>query len=226
MKKVSIWQILFILLFYITCAALFQWVSGDLLWVEGLIFNSSILIMCLIVVLGLYFKSPALLAERFRKTGTGGEKKWDIAIVNILKFLWLAWFFMIPIDKRYGYSPVFLPFVKIIGGVFLIISIILITNTFFTNAFLSPLVRTQETQKVITSGAYKIVRHPMYLGLFLLFLSSSLMCGSICGILITILSMIVLVIRINGEEKMLINELVGYAEYKKKTKYRLIPLMW
>lgn len=226
MQKASLLQVTSVFLGYLAFAALFQWLSGDLLWMEGLIFTVSILLMCFIVVIGLYFKNPALLAERFRKQGTGGEKKWDIAIVVILKLVFFAWLLILPIDKRFALSPVFPLWLRILGGVGLLKAVVILIATFFTNAYLSPLVRMQEKQKVVTGGVYKFVRHPMYLGLFAMFLSAAILCGSLWGMAVSLLSLAVLVIRIRGEEKMLEIDLDGYEAYQEKTRYRLIPFVW
>ncbi len=226
MKKVSVPQVLSVFAGYIAFAALFQWLSGDWLWTEGLIFTGSVLAMCFIVVIGLYLKNPALLAERFRKTGTGGEKAWDVAIVALLKLVFFVWLLVLPLDKRFGWSPGFPLWLKALGGIGLLKAIILLIATFFTNAYLSPLVRMQEKQAVITGGVYRIVRHPMYLGLFMMFLSAAIFCGSVWGAVISLISFCILAIRIKGEEAMLVHELDGYRAYQSRTKYKLIPFVW
>ncbi len=226
MKKVSIPQVLSVFAGYMAFAALFQWLSDDWMWKEGLIFTTSVLLMCFVVVIGLYLKNPTLLAERFRKTGTGGEGAWDVAIVVLLKLVFFVWLLVLPLDKRFGWSPEFALWLKVLGGIGLMKAIILLIATFFTNAYLSPLVRMQEKQMVITGGVYRIVRHPMYLGLFLMFLSAAILCGSIWGALISLISFIILAIRVKGEEAMLVHELDGYEAYKSETKWKLIPFVW
>ncbi len=226
MKKVSIPQMLSVFAGYAAFALLMQWLSGDWLWTEGLIFTGSVLLMCFIVVIGLYHRNPALLAERFRKTGTGGEKPWDIAVVALLKLVFFVWLLVLPLDKRFGWSAPFPLWLKVLGGIGLLASVILLIATFFTNAYLSPLVRMQEKQTVITGGVYRIVRHPMYLGLLAMFLFAAILCGSIWGIVLAVIAGIVLAIRIHGEEAMLADELDGYAAYQRSTKYRLLPFIW
>lgn len=226
MKKVSVAKVLSVFIGYLVFAVLFQWLSGDFLWPGGLIFTGSTLLMCFIVVTGLYRKNPALLAERFRKTGTGGEKPWDVAIVILLQSVFFVWLLILPLDHRFGLSPAFPLPLTIAGGTVLLISIVILIATFFTNAFLSPLVRMQERQQVITGGVYRLVRHPMYFGLFLMFLSGAVLCGSLWGIAIAVLSAVILAVRITGEEKMLLEELDGYQAYREKTQYRLIPFVW
>jgi len=96
------------------------------------------------------------------------------------------------------------------------------------NAFISPLVRIQSErdQKVVSTGVYGFVRHPLYLGGMLLFFGAPLLLGSLYGFIIGAYLSILFVVRIMGEEKMLLDDLEGYAAYTKKVKYRLIPYVW
>jgi protein-S-isoprenylcysteine O-methyltransferase Ste14 len=93
---------------------------------------------------------------------------------------------------------------------------------------MSSLVRIQaeRKQRVISTGVYGFVRHPLYLGCVLMMFGAPLLLGSISGLIISVIAVVVLVIRIMGEEKMLVNELEGYEDYKKKVTYRLIPFVW
>jgi protein-S-isoprenylcysteine O-methyltransferase Ste14 len=96
------------------------------------------------------------------------------------------------------------------------------------NTFMSSLVRiqTDRKQRVISTGVYGFVRHPLYLGCVLMMFGAPLLLGSIFGLSISVLTVFVLAARIMGEEKMLVNELEGYEDYKKKVTYRLIPFVW
>ena len=99
---------------------------------------------------------------------------------------------------------------------------------FVDNTFLSPLVRAQTERKhrVITSGVYAFVRHPMYLGAVLMFFGGALLMASAYGTLVGIVITLMLAGRIVGEEHLMLQELEGYAEYKRKVKYRLVPFIW
>lgn len=94
------------------------------------------------------------------------------------------------------------------------------------NSYLSRIVEVQEGQKVIDSGLYGIIRHPMYIATITMFLSMPLVLGSFYGFLIFLLYPLVIVIRINKEEELLERELSGYVAYKKKVRYRLLPFIW
>jgi protein-S-isoprenylcysteine O-methyltransferase Ste14 len=96
------------------------------------------------------------------------------------------------------------------------------------NTYLSTLVRIQAErgQRVISTGVYGFVRHPLYLGCLLMLFGAPLLLGSVCGLLIAAVSLVGLVGRILGEERTLLNELDGYEEYRQKVKYRLLPFVW
>jgi protein-S-isoprenylcysteine O-methyltransferase Ste14 len=134
-----------------------------------------------------------------------------------------------PLDaKRFGWSPTFPLWLKIIGGLLLILSIYFIFMTTVENTYLSTRVRIQSDRKqqVISTGVYGFVRHPLYLGYLLLIIGGPLLLGSISGLIFGLLGIITIVARIFGEETMLLDELEDYEEYKQKVKYRLIPFIW
>jgi protein-S-isoprenylcysteine O-methyltransferase Ste14 len=204
-------------------------VSGNWSWVEGWIFSLWFDAMVLSNYIYLYRYDPALLAERSKAPGSDNQKKWDKVLLTGAYLMALAWFILMPLDaKRFGWSPVFPVWLKVFGGVVLLPAFYLIYRATIENTFLSTMVRIQTDRKqhVISTGVYGFVRHPMYLGMLLMLLGAPLMLGSIFGVIIGLIALIVLAGRIIGEEKMLVNELEGYEEYKKKVKYRLIPFVW
>jgi protein-S-isoprenylcysteine O-methyltransferase Ste14 len=94
------------------------------------------------------------------------------------------------------------------------------------NTYLSRSIKVEEGQKVVSTGLYKVVRHPMYTATIIVFLSMPLILGSLISFFIFLLYPILIVVRIIGEERLLEKELEGYSEYKNKVKYRLIPFVW
>jgi len=210
-------------------AVLILVLSGDWRWVEGWIFDIWYIALCATAIIYLYLKDPALLAERYRQPGTANQRGWDRYIVYGLALGFVLWIVIMPLDaKRYGWSPDFPLWLKILGGIVLIVSSFLFFRAYADNTFVSPLVRIQaeRKQRVVSTGVYGFVRHPMYLGGILLFLGAPMLLSSMCGILIGVLVSCLLVARIIGEERMLVKELEGYADYIKKVKYRLIPFIW
>ncbi len=209
--------------------AVILFLSGDWLWLEGWIFSLWFDAMVLSNMIYLYWKDPALLAERSKAPGSDNQKQWDkYLIIGI--YLWaLVWFIIMPLDaKRFGWSPLFPVWLKVLGGVALLPALYLIYQATVENTYLSTLVRIQTDRKqhVISTGVYGFVRHPLYLGCLLMTLGAPLLLGSLYGFIIGFIGVIAVVGRIIGEENMLVNELEGYEEYKKKVTYRLVPFVW
>ncbi len=228
-KKVSVVQFLFTFLYILVFPALLLFLSGNWLWIEGWIFSIWFLSLCYTAIIYLYIKNPALLAERYRKPGTGNQKKWDVYVVIGLVVGFISWIVIMPLDaKRFNWTSNFPLYLKIIGSVLLCISFFLFIRSYTDNNFLSPLVRiqTERKQEIVSTGVYAIVRHPMYLGATCLFIGTPLLLGSVIGLNIGLLLILLLAGRIFGEEKALTNELKGYADYTLKVKYRLIPFVW
>ncbi len=209
--------------------ALILVLSGNWLWIEGWVFSGWFIALCTITIIYLYRHDPSLLAERFKKPGSGNQKGWDRFMVYGIVLIFILWIVIIPLDaERYKWSLVFPVWVKIIGILGLLFSSFLFYRSYTDNPYLSALVRIQTERKhqVIFSGVYRWVRHPMYLGGILLFICAPSLLNSLYGILIAILFAFLLVARILGEEKLLTTELEGYAEYRKGVKYRIIPYIW
>ena len=226
MRKLQVLgSLLFILLFPVLLLEL----SGDLSWREGWIFSIWFIVLCYSTILYLYRMDPALLEERFKQPGTSNEKGWDKDVVAGLVVGFTLWIIIMPLDvKRYGWSQAPPEWLQVIGIVMLVGSYYLFFRSYAENTFLSPLVRIQEErkQKVVSTGVYGFVRHPMYLGAVLMLIGAPLLMGSTYGIIIGIAVTLLLMGRIIGEEKMLSKELAGYVEYKEKVRYRLFPYIW
>ena len=227
--KITPGQVVYWMVFMLTVPALVLFLSGDWAWPEGWLFGAWYVIMGTSIMIYLYYENPALLAERFRRPGTGGEKKWDKYFLLAMGLAFLAWLVIMPLDaKRYGWTAGFPAWLKALGGIGLLVSLFFLYRAFTDNPFLSPLIRIQRERghRVITTGVYSFVRHPMYLGAILMFVGAPMLPGSLCGIVVGALTSLLLAFRAIGEEKMLVKELEGYADYTGKVKYRLIPHVW
>lgn len=222
-------RVIYTMAVILTIPAMILLLSGDWLWIEGWVFGIWYIGLSLVTLTYLYRHNPALLAERFRRPGTGGEKKWDQYVITAIGLAFLAWIIIMPLDaKRYGWTVGFPVWLKALGVIGLSVSAFLLYRAFTDNPFLSPLVRIQKERnhRVISTGVYGFVRHPMYLGAILLMLGTPMLLGSRYGMVVGMIMSLLLVLRIVGEEKMLAEELEGYTEYQKKVKYRLIPYIW
>jgi len=220
MEKKIAFAFLYILLF----PALLFIFSGNFYWTEGWVFSLWFLLLCYATILYLYRKDPALLEERYRQPGTGNQEGWDRFVVYGLLSGFITWIVIMPLDaQRFGWSPVFPAWVKVPGIAGLAGSFFLFFRSYTDNTFLSPLVRIQQDrrQHVVSTGVYGFVRHPMYLGGILMFVSAPLLLGSVFGILAGLALTILLMARIRGEERLLVRDLHGYQEYTQIVRYRL-----
>ena len=183
--------------------------------------------MVTISVFGLYFsiKDPALMNRR-TQAGPGAEQSTlqkivaSIAITSLLSV-----FIVCGLDHRFGWSHM-PPIVSWVGDGLEVLSFIMFYWVFKENSFGASSIRVEESQKVISTGPYAIVRHPMYVGTVVMVIGIALGLGSWWALLFLVLQMFVLAIRILDEEKTLENELMGYKEYELKVHYRLLPYLW
>lgn len=222
-------RIILTILYLLIFPFLLLFLSGDWYWAEGWIFSIWFILMCSITIIYLYRKDPELLIERYKKPGDANQKTWDKYVVIGIVIGFLAWIIIMPLDaKRFDWSGPFPIYLEIMGAILLLFSFFFFFRSYTDNTYLSPLIRIQSDRKqqVITKGVYAFVRHPMYLGGILLFFGTPLLLGSCFGMAIGLLMTILLAFRTLGEEKMMLQELEGYADYKKMVRYRFFPFIW
>jgi len=209
-------------------AVLLLWLSGDWRWVEGWIFAVWWVSFFAVMFLWLGYKDPALLAERMRLPGTGGESRADMAILIGIKVCGLAWIVVPSLDLRFGWTPRLPLWSEVCGGVLLLGGSFPCLRALTDNTYASQLVRIQSErgQHVIDTGVYGFVRHPMYLGASLWFPGGALLLGSVCGLLAAVAIVGLIILRIFGEDKLLTRDLEGYRAYREKVRYRLMPHFW
>ena len=189
---------------------------------NGWLFMGLLFIPMFIAGIVMMIKSPELLKKRLNAKEKESKQKEIIAFSGLM---FLAGF--ITCGLNYRYSWIMLPnSVVIISSVIFIIAYILYAEVLRENVYLSRIIEVQENQKVIDTGLYGIVRHPMYAATVLLFLSMPLVLGSIISFVIFLLYPFIIAKRIKNEEGVLEKELEGYSEYKKKVKYKMIPFIW
>ena len=186
------------------------------------LFIGLLFIPMLLLGIVLAMKSQDLLEKRLNSK----EKESEQSVVVILSLImFLGGFIVSALDFRFGWSK--MPIVVVIvAAAILLISYGLYAEVMRENAYLSRTVEIQEEQKVVDTGLYGIVRHPMYSVTTLLFLSIPLVLGSWIGFIIFLAYPMILVKRIKNEEKVLEEGLQGYKEYKEKVRYRMIPFVW
>jgi protein-S-isoprenylcysteine O-methyltransferase Ste14 len=203
--------------------------SGDWHWTEGWVFSIIFCSLSFATLVYLYVKDPALLNERFGSPVQKDQKSWDKILLSFFLLGFLIWFGIMPLDaKRFNWSPEFPLWIKIGGTLLFILAFIVIFGALKANTFAAPVVKMQKERghRVISTGLYGIVRHPMYSGAILLFIGGPLLLGSVYGLAIGLLLIITIAVRSLGEEEMLWRELDGYNEYMKKVKWRFIPFVF
>ena len=196
--------------------------AGTIKFLNGWIFMGVLFVPMFIFGIYLMFKNPDLLKRRLNAKEKEGEQKTVIALSGLM---FMAGFVIAGLNYRFGW--VVLPnIVTIIASIVFVISYILYAEVLRENAYLLRTIEVEKGQKVVDTGMYGIVRHPMYIVTILLFLSIPLILGSIISFVIFLMYPFIIIKRIKNEEKVLERDLEGYIEYEKKVKYRLIPFIW
>ena len=196
--------------------------AGSFKYYNAWLFMGILFIPMLIAGIIMLFKNPMLLKSRLDVKETEKEQKEVILYSGIMFILG----FVIA-GLNYRFSWIKLPnIVIIISSVLFVISYILYAEVLRENTFLARTIKVEDNQKVVDTGLYSIVRHPMYMITLVLFLTIPLILDSVISFVIFLIYPFIISKRIKNEEKVLEKELMGYKEYKKKVKYRLIPFIW
>ncbi|MCQ3937224.1 MAG: isoprenylcysteine carboxylmethyltransferase family protein [Chloroflexi bacterium] len=183
----------------------------------------GVLFVPMLFVLAYFMKNdPGLLERRMKMREQRGQQR-RILGISVLFFI-LA--YLIPgFDIRYGWSN--MPaWVSIAAAAVMFLSYLLVFRTMQVNSYLSRVIEVAENQKVVDTDVYGWVRHPMYVGMTVVYVVSPIVLGSWWAVIPALVIVPVIVFRILDEEKALEQELPGYVEYKQKVKYRLIPFVW
>ncbi len=201
--------------------------AGTMDWPAGWAYLAVISGSMVALTMSLARRDPALLAERMRGTAQKGQPLWDKIYASSLQIIWFGWLILMGLDRRFGWSDMPAWF-NWAGDASVALGFWIIHRTFRENSFLSPAVRIQEERghKVVSTGPYAVVRHPMYAGAIFLFVGTGLALGSWWGLLIGLLLELSVASRILGEEQVLRAGLAGYADYARQVRYRLIPFVW
>ena len=196
--------------------------AGTFSWVNAWIFMGLLFIPMLIAGIIMYLKAPNLLKKRLKAKEKQKEQK-NVIIYSSLMFL--AAFITAGLNYRFQWFE--LPkILVIIGSIIFVFSYLMFGEVLRENEYLSRTIEVQEGQKVVDTGLYGIMRHPMYSATIFLFLSMPLILGSPLSFLIMLLYIPIIVKRIRNEELVLESQLEDYKEYKNKVKYKIIPYIW
>lgn len=196
--------------------------AGTLSFFGGWLLMGILFVPMFLAGIVMMIKNPDLLKSRL---DAKEKEKEQSLVVKLSGLMFLAGFVVAGLDFRFSWFP--LPeAVNITAAAVFLFSYVIYAEVLRENTYLSRTIKVQENQRVIDTGLYGIVRHPMYAATLLLFLSMPLVLGSFISFVIFLVYPFIIAKRIRHEEDLLEKELDGYAEYKKKVKYRLIPFIW
>lgn len=196
--------------------------AGTLIYTNGWLMIGLLFLPMLIAGVVMYFRSPEFLAKRLDAKEKQATQKGVVAFSGLM---FIAGFVVAGFDFRFGWSK--MPSaVTVAAAVLLLVAYALYGEVMRENAYLSRTIQVEEGQTVVDTGLYGIVRHPMYMATILLFLTFPLVLGSWYALIVFALYPAIIIVRLKDEEALLTRELSGYAAYKQKVKYRIIPFVW
>ncbi len=196
--------------------------AGTLRFANGWLLMGILFIPMFLAGLVLMFKDPELLRRRLQTKESRTEQS---LVIKLSGLMFVAGFVLAGLDFRYGWLP--LPcWVSRTAAVVFLLGYLLYAEVLRENTYLSRTIEVQEGQRVIDTGLYGRVRHPMYSATLLLFLSMPLVLGSLIALPVFLVYPAILVKRIVNEEQLLEEELPGYSAYKQKVPWRLLPFLW
>ena len=196
--------------------------AGTFAYKNGWLLMALLFIPMIIIGITLMIKNPELLKLRLNAKETQHEQKIVLLLSGIM---FVAGFIISGLTYRFGWCTIPNCIIYTASVIFLI-GYILFAKVLKENTYLSRNIKVKENQKVIDTGLYRFIRHPMYTATLFLFLSIPLILGSFYSFVVFLIYPYIIVKRIENEEKILEKELEGYIEYKKRVKYRLIPFVW
>ncbi len=221
-KKLLLQAIIKFLSGLLSLSALLFIPAGTLKFWNAWLFFSVLFVPMFILGAVLFIKNPELLAKRLNMKEKETEQR---SMVILSGLMFIVGFIIAALDFRFQWSNI-PTWLVIIAAMFFLIAYALFVEVLRENIYLSRIVEVQENQKVIDTGLYGIVRHPMYSATLLLFLTIPIILGSVYSFVVFMIYPVLLVKRILNEEKVLESELEGYIDYKKSVKYRLIKFIW
>lgn len=196
--------------------------AGTLAFLNGWLFMGVLFVPMFLAGIVLMLKNPELLKKRLQAKEKQSEQS---LVVKLSGLMFLVGFIIAGLNYRFDWYMLPLT-VSIVATILFLIAYLLYAEVLRENTYLSRTIEVQENQKVIDTGLYGIVRHPMYSATLLLFLTMPLILGSIYSFVVFLAYPFIIAKRIRNEEMVLENGLEGYKEYKDKVKYRLIPFVW
>ncbi len=196
--------------------------AGSIEFFNGWLFIILLFVPMFVAGIFMMINNPELLKRRLNAKEKEGEQKEVVALSGIM---FIVGFIIAGLNYRYNWMELSNTIV-VIGSILFLLSYFLYAIVLIQNEYLLRTIEVEKDQKLVDTGLYGIIRHPMYLATISLFLSMPLILGSFYSFIIFLAYPFIIVKRIKNEEKVLEKDLKGYKEYEKKVKYRLIPYIW
>jgi protein-S-isoprenylcysteine O-methyltransferase Ste14 len=218
--KTAVWLVGLALLLFVS--------AGTLHWPGAWVYLAEIGVVGTAVGIWLANYDPGLFAERMAGIFTSTQRAWDRALMMVFTALWIASLVLSAFDAarfQWSHVPVWL---QVVGALLIALAYYVFYLTFRENSYAAPIVAIQSERghRVVSSGPYAVVRHPMYAGALPFFIGTPLLLGSWWGLAATPLLLGLLVMRAVKEERTLVDELPGYRDYATRVRYRLVPHIW
>lgn len=197
-------------------------------WPEGWAFVVIFTIGSALFIAWLLKRDPALLASRMNVAARANQPWWDRVFLLLFIGFWFVWLGLMAVDAQrwhWSHMPVWL---EVVGGLLIVAGFGATMPVFAANSFAAPVIEVQEArgQRVIDTGPYALVRHPMYAAAALYLIGMPLLLGSWLGLLGTAVFLVGVSFRAMGEEQTLARELPGYGDYMTRVRWRLVPYVW
>jgi protein-S-isoprenylcysteine O-methyltransferase Ste14 len=221
-KKLINTVVLRYLLAIVVLGLVFFLPAGTIRYWEAWVYLGILFIPILFVFIFLFKNNPELLERRMRTQETEKPQK---LIIKISIFAFFLTFIIPGLDHRFNWSTVPVA-VVIIADIIVIAGYLIFFLVIKENAYASRIIEVEEDQKVISTGLYAVIRHPMYLGVLLMYLFSPIALGSFWAVIAFLPLLVLILFRIFNEEQVLAKELPGYKAYMQKVKRRLVPFIW
>ena len=210
-------QVILALLLFTPAWSLHYWQA----WIYLIVFGGSTLLITLY-----FLKHDPSLIERRIEAGPGAEKERTQKIIQAIAAALFVALMVVPgLDHRFHWSHVPVPIV-LAADLLVALGFLIVFLVFRENTYTAGTIKVEAEQRVISTGPYSMVRHPMYSGGLMLILATSLALGSVWGMLLGLAMCVIIVVRLLDEEKYLSANLKGYREYCAKVRYRLVPALW
>jgi protein-S-isoprenylcysteine O-methyltransferase Ste14 len=208
-------------------AAMLLGAAGRLAWPAAWAFLILFFAISQLMVVRLARRDPALLAERLKPPVQREQPLWDRIFMSVLVMFWFGWFLVIGLDARFGWSAMPLS-LRAAGAVLFVAGYAIVIRVLDENPFLAPVVKIQRERqhRVISTGPYAVVRHPMYAGMCLMVAGIGLFLGSWIGLAGAFAISLAAAWRAVREERELETGLDGYRDYEARVRWRLIPPFW